>query len=109
MPAGRTRWTRGQPPQRSSTMLSRTKQARARIERLRLALLSPQPEEIAAAIPGLEQAALCLHAVEQELLDGAIAPPAVRRELHMLKNDLRISARLVEQGMAFCRGWAQML
>lgn len=90
-------------------MLSRTKQARDRIERLRLALLSPEPEEICAALPGLEEAAVCLEEVEQELRGGADVPAAVHRELKMLKSDLRISARLVEQGMAFCQAWARML
>jgi hypothetical protein len=90
-------------------MLSRTKQARHRIERLRMALLSPSPEEIGAALPGLEEAALCLQTVEQELRDGAIAPYEVRCELKMLRNDLRISSKLIEHGMAFCRGWAQMI
>ncbi len=90
-------------------MLSRAKQARDRIERLRLALLSPEPEEICAALPGLEEAAACLQEVEQELRGGADASAAVHRELKMLKSDLRISVRLVEQGMAFCQAWAKML
>jgi hypothetical protein len=90
-------------------MLSRTKQARDRIERLRLALLSPSPEEIGAALPGLEEAAQFLQTVEQELRDGVSAPHEVRQELKMLRNDLRISAKLIEHGMAFCRGWAQMI
>jgi hypothetical protein len=90
-------------------MLSKTKQARDRIERLRLALLSPSPEEIGAALPGLEEAALFLQTVEQELRDGVPAPREVRQELKMLRNDLRISAKLIEHGMAFCHGWARML
>lgn len=90
-------------------MHSRIKQARERIEALRLALVSPEPEDIGAALPGLEEAAHCLAAVEQEIREGFPAPYAVRRELKLLKNDLRISARLIDHGVNFCRGWARML
>jgi hypothetical protein len=88
---------------------SKIKQARGRIEVLRLALLSPEPEEIAAALPGLDEAALCLETVEQDLREGVGASHEVRRELKLLKNDLRIVTRLIEHGMAFCQGWAKML
>lgn len=90
-------------------MRLRVKQARRRIEALRLALLSPGPEAIAAALPGIEEAALCLHAVEQEIRQGTGAPYEVRRDLQLLKNDLRIIARLIDHGVAFCQGWAKML
>ena len=90
-------------------MLSKIKQARDRVEALRTALVNPAPEEIAVALPGLEDAARYLLTVEQEVAAGAFAPYEVRRELRMLKNDLRISARLIEHGIAFCQGWAKML
>jgi hypothetical protein len=90
-------------------MRSKIKQARDRVEALRLALLSPTPEDIAQALPGLEEAASCLAILEQEVREGACAPYEVRRELKLLKNDLRISARLIEQGIAFCQGWAKLL
>lgn len=90
-------------------MRLRIKQSRERIEALRLALLGSEPEEIGAALPGLEEAARCLEAVEQELRQGACAPYEVRRELKLLKNDLRINARLIEHGVEFCRGWAKLL
>lgn len=90
-------------------MRSRIQQARDRIEELRVALLNPAPEEICAALPGLEEAVRCLQTVEQEVRDGACAPYEVRRELKMLKNDLRISGRLVEQGAEFFRGWAKVI
>ena len=90
-------------------MLSSTKQARNGIERLRVALLSPSPEDIGEALPALEEAVLCLTTVEQELREGAAAPYEVRRELELLRNDLRISTRLIENGMAFCQGWARMI
>lgn len=76
---------------------------------LRLALLSPAPEDIGAALPGLEEAVRCLATVEQDVREGACAPYEVRRELNLLKNELRISARLIEHGVAFCQGWAKML
>jgi hypothetical protein len=90
-------------------MRLRIKEARDRIELLRLALVSPSAADLGAALPGLEQAATSLGEIEKELRAGGPAPYEVRRELQMLKNDLRIIARLVEHGMAFCRGWAKML
>jgi hypothetical protein len=90
-------------------MHSSIKLARDRVEFLRLALLSPSPEEIGAALPGLEDAALCLGTVERELCAGACAPYEVRRELKMLKNDLKIVARLIQHGTAFWQGWARTI
>ena len=90
-------------------MRSRIKQARERIEALRIALTGSSPEEIGAALPGLEEAARNLETVEQEIRGGACAPYEVRRELKLLKSDLRLSGRLVEQGVAFCQGWATLL
>lgn len=88
---------------------TKVKQARERIEALRLALLSPTPVEIGVILPGLEDAMRCLAAIEQEVREGACAPYEVRRELKMLKNDLRITGRLIEHGLAFCQGWAKIL
>ena len=90
-------------------MLSKIKQARNKVEALRLAMVSPAAEEIAGALPGLEEAVRYLAMVEQETREGATAPYDVRRELTLLKNDLRISARLIGHGVAFCDGWAKML
>ena len=95
-------------------MRSKVKQARERVEALRLALVSPAPVEIGAILPGLNEAARCLATIEQEVREGASAPyevrrELVRRELTMLKNELRISGRLIEHGLAFCRGWAKMI
>jgi hypothetical protein len=90
-------------------MRSRIKEARDRIESLRRALISPEPEAIGAALPELEEAVRCLAAVEQEIREGFPASYEVHRELKLLKNDLRISARLIEHGVNFCRGWARML
>ena len=90
-------------------MRSRIKQARDRIEALRIALTGSSPEEIDAALPGLEEAARALETVELEIRDGACAPYEVRRELKLLKSDLRLSGRLIGQGMAFCQGWARLV
>lgn len=90
-------------------MRLKVREARGRLEALRLALLSPGPAEIAAALPGLEEAAFCLQAVEREILEGAGAPYELRRDLQLLKNDLRVVARLIDHGVAFCQGWAKML
>jgi len=90
-------------------MLLRIKQARDRMEALRLALLGSSPEEILEALPGLEEAARCLEAVEQEVRQGCCAPYEVRRELKLFRNDLRSNARLIEHGVQFCRSWANLL
>ena len=90
-------------------MLLRIKQARDRIEALPLALLGSSPEEILEALPGLEEAVRCLEAVEQEVRQGSCAPYEVRRELKLFQNDLRSNARLIEHGIQFCRGWANLL
>lgn len=89
-------------------MHSKVKQARSKVEALRLALLSPSPEEVAAALPGLNEAALCLTGIDQELRQGSPAFYELRRELEMLRNELRISARLVDHGIVFWRGWAKL-
>jgi hypothetical protein len=90
-------------------MLLRIKQARDRIEALRLALVGPLPEGILEALPGLDEAVRCLETVEHEVRLGVCAPYEVRRELKLLKNDLRSNARLIAHGVEFCRGWAGML
>lgn len=95
-------------------MLSRIKQARKRIEGLRIALLGLtslglNPAEIDAALPGLQDASDCLRLAEQELRQGAIPSHAAVVELKLLKNDLRVNARLIVQGRAFCAQWARML
>ncbi len=90
-------------------MLLRIKQARGRLEALRLALLGSSPEEIVEALPGLEEAVQYLGTVEQEIREGACAPYEVRRELQLFKNDLRSNARLMEQGIQFCRTWANVV
>jgi len=88
-------------------MRSKIKRARDMVEALRVALLCPAAEDICLALPGLEEAAGCLETVERELREGACAPDEVQRELKLLKNDLRISRRLIEQGTAFWQGWAK--
>jgi hypothetical protein len=90
-------------------MLSKLKQARGWIESLRLALVDPRPEEIDAALSGVEEAARTLESVEREIRAGACAPYEVRRELKLLKNDLRIVGRLIEHGIAFCHAWVKIL
>jgi hypothetical protein len=90
-------------------MRSKIKEARSRVEALRVALLSSTSDEMGAALPGLDEAARCLALVEEELRGGARVSQEIRREVKLLKNDLRISGRLIEQGMAFCQSWAKML
>jgi hypothetical protein len=89
-------------------MLLSIKQARDRIEALRLALLGSSPEEILEVLPGLEEAVRCLETVERQVREGACAPYEVRRELRLFKDELRGNARMIEQGIEFCRQWAGM-
>jgi hypothetical protein len=90
-------------------MLLKIKQAREKVDGLRLALLGSSPEEILEALPGLEEAVCFLETVEQEIRRGGCAPYEVRRELKLFKNDLRMNARLIAQGVEFCRWWAKIL
>jgi hypothetical protein len=90
-------------------MLSKVKQARGRIEALRAALVDSWPEEIGAALQGLEEAVATLSAVEQALRGGQPAPIQLRRELKQLRDDLRLNGKLIAQGVAFCQGWAKLL
>ena len=82
-------------------MPSRTHNARRQVEALRLALLTPSPEEVWLCLPGLEEAVRCLTATEQESPNTA--------ELRALKSDLRIVTRLIEHGAALHQGWARLL
>lgn len=90
-------------------MRSRIKQTRKRIEALRRALLSPAAGDVASALAGLDDAVRSLQDVEREMLAGAGPSDDIRRELKLVKNDLRISARLIAHGMAFCEGWARLV
>jgi hypothetical protein len=93
----------------SNNKTSEIQQARASIDALRLTLLSPDPAELGGAIPGLEAALRDLEALSREIRQGASAPIGLHRELMLLKNDLRISGRLIEHGAAFWRGWAKLV
>ncbi len=90
-------------------MLAAIKQARERVQALRLALEGPSAEEIGAALPGLQEAVHDLETLEQELRAGRAASYDGRREVQFLKNDLRTAGRLIEHGVAFCQGWARLL
>ena len=89
-------------------MRSNLKSARAHIESLRQALLSPSPEEIERCLPSLVEAAGCLGEVEQQLRTEP-ADTGFAAELQQLRNDLKIVAKLIEHGSAFYRGWASLL
>jgi len=89
-------------------VLTSIKQVRERVQDLRAALEGPSAEEIGAALLGLKEGLCHLETLEHELRKGA-ASFDVRRELQLLKNDLKIAARLIEQGVAFCQGWARLL
>ncbi len=89
-------------------ILSVLKQVRETVELLRLALLDPSPDGIFLAIPGLQQAEASLAELQAQLRQPAIEVDEVHIQLRGLKNDLRIAARLLRHGIAFCRGWANL-
>lgn len=74
---------------------------RAEVARLRQALLTPGPEEIAALLPDLESSAAMIRTMDPA--------SATLGELRELQRELRQVARLVESGAEFHQGWAQLL
>ena len=89
--------------------ISHVRHVRSKVEALRAALLTPNPQQISDALPGLEEAAVSLHALEAEVRANAATPADLRHQLKDLKNDLRTVAALVEHGATFYQGWAKML
>ena len=90
-------------------MPSAINNARKHVEALRLALLTPSPEQIVRCLPGLEEAARCLAATERELPRAGPERLELPAELRALKNDLRAVNRLIERGAAYHQGWAKLL
>jgi hypothetical protein len=92
-------------------MLARIQSTRRHMDALRIALLSPSPEEIVNCLPALEEAVSSLHQLEKELLDNnnPQARLEIRVALQALQNDLQIARRLIEHGAALYRGWANLL
>ena len=76
---------------------------------LRLALLSPTPEKIAECVPGLVEAAEQLASIERQLRERPDGDREFEGEIKLLKNELRLVARQIEQGAEFYRGWARLL
>jgi hypothetical protein len=83
--------------------------ARRHVEALRIALLSPSPDEIERCLPSLEEAVRCLAAAERGLRDGSGGGPELGPRLESLKSELRIVDRMIGQGAAFYRSWAKLL
>jgi hypothetical protein len=91
-------------------VLARIQSTRRRLDALRIALLSPSPEEIVSCLPALEDAVSSLQ-LAKELLGHRNPPlqPEMRAGLQALKSDLQIARRLIERGAALHQGWAQLL
>jgi hypothetical protein len=92
-------------------MLARFESIRRRLQALRMALLSPSPEEIVNCMPALEQAIPSGPELELELPDDR-DPQArleIRIALHALQSDLQIARRLIERSAALHQGWATLL
>lgn len=81
--------------------------ARGHVQKLRAALSAPTPQAIEECLPGLMDAAECLKRVQSEIAQGGGHDIAF--ELHSLKRDLAGAKRLIGQGAAFYRGWANTL
>lgn len=96
-------------------MRSTIKTVRDHVAALRLALLSPSPEELQSFLPVLTDAAGCLGTIERglRLLPDPRDPPSPRdpalaRELQALRQDLRTVTKLIEHGAAFWQAWARL-
>lgn len=92
-------------------MLARIQSIRRRLDALRIALLSPSPEEIVNCLPALEEAVPSCQQLELELPDDSdpLARLEIRIALHALQSDLQIAGRLIEHGAALHQGWAMLL
>ena len=106
-------------------MLARIQSTRRQLDAVRIALLSPSPEEIVSCLPALEEAVFSLQQLEKELLGDSNpqavptqsatglpegqAQPEIRVALQALQNDLQIAKRLIEHGAALHQGWAKLL
>jgi hypothetical protein len=98
-------------PDSSSPASAGIRDARACIAALHSALLSPalSPDDLFACVPGLSEAASRLAAVERELVTQPAVPIDIARDLKSLKSELRATAKLIEHGAEFHRGWARLL
>ena len=83
--------------------------ARRCVEGLRIALLSPSPQEMAACLPALEQAVQDLSSLQQELSAGTGGSAGLRSEVAALARELRVVTRLADHGAALNLGWARLL
>jgi hypothetical protein len=82
--------------------------ARARIARMRAALLAPTPEAIEQCLPALAEAADLLGRVQQDLAAGGGRDNLIM-DLQALKRELAGVRQLIAHGAGFYRGWAQLL
>jgi len=96
-------------------MRSTIKTVRNHVAALRVALLSPSPEELQTFLPVLTDAAGCLGTIERELRllpdprnTRSQDDPDLARELKALRQDLRTVRKLVEHGAAFWQAWAKL-
>jgi hypothetical protein len=86
--------------------LVQIKSARGHVAAVRAALQSPWPEELGRGIPRLNEAIVCLEALEPGR-DPRKADLA--QELSALRFELGVVRRLVAGGAEFYRGWARIL
>lgn len=90
-------------------MQASVEDARRHLDRLRLALASPSPLEIAEIFPELEQAVLSMRELEQELVGGKAIKVGMALELSALLREIGIVRRLTDRGLELCAGWAVLL
>ncbi len=82
--------------------------ARARVARMRSALLNPTPEAIEECLPGLAEAADLLGRVQQDLAAGA-ERHNIFMDMQALRRELAELNRLIVRGAGFYGGWAKLL
>lgn len=90
-------------------MQARLDDARRKLDFLRVALASPSPQVIEAALPELEGAVASMREVERALASGEAPDKSLAGDLAALAREVGIVGRLTHQGLALCTGWAEML
>jgi hypothetical protein len=79
---------------------------RGRLARLRVALTSANPQDLAAAAPELEDAVAMVAELERKCAQGAAPEAGLSRDLAGLARDLAIVERLLDRGRELCNARA---
>jgi hypothetical protein len=83
-------------------MRARVDEARRQLDRMRAALASSDPREMAELLPQLENAVSSLQQLEQTLAHGHTPEPGLSLDLAVLSRELSIVQRLLKRGQELC-------